>query len=143
MATATNKIKKTDGLANYTEAVGRRKTAIARVRVSEATKNTYVVNGKELSIYFPTADLQSTVAAPLSQEGFVGKYTVSAHVQGGGIRAQAEAIRHAISRTLVKIDPANKSDLKKLGFIKRDARKKERKHFGLKKARKASQWSKR
>lgn len=141
MTTAT-KTKK-GAMENYTEAVGRRKTAIARVRIAEASKNAITVNGRDFTQYFPTADLQSTVLAPISREGFPTKYTVSAHVQGGGVRAQAEAIRHALSRTLVKVDPKDKGELKKLGFLKRDARKKERKHFGLKKARKASQWSKR
>lgn len=141
--TTKPRAKKADASANYIEAVGRRKTAIARVRVQTAAKNSFVINGKDLAVYFPTKDLQNTVASPLIREGFEAKYAVSAHVNGGGVRAQAEAVRHAISRTLIKVDPTDKTNLKKLGFLKRDARKKERKHFGLKKARKASQWSKR
>lgn len=129
--------------AEYVEAVGRRKTAIARVRASVAAKNVYVINGKPVEEYFVTPQLRDIVLSPLAVEGIVGKYSVSAKVNGGGIHAQAEAIRHGLSRILVKEDAEQKKELKKLGFLKRDSRKKERKHFGLKKARKASQWSKR
>ena len=93
--------------------------------------------------YFRTAELRAIVNAPLTREGFPGKYAITTKVNGGGTHAQAEAIRHGLSRVLVKEDATQKGELKKLGFLKRDARKKERKHPGLKKARKASQWSKR
>lgn len=129
--------------AEYVEAVGRRKTAIARVRTSVGTKSIFIINGKTVEEYFATPQLRDIVLSPLAVEGVVGKYTVSAKVNGGGIHAQAEAIRHGLSRILVKEDETQKKELKKLGFLKRDSRKKERKHFGLKKARKASQWSKR
>jgi small subunit ribosomal protein S9 len=128
---------------DYLEAVGRRKTAIARVRASESSKTAYTVNGKNVEEYFPTETLRDIVLSPITREGAVGKYSVSAKVSGGGIHAQAEAIRHGLSRILVKEDATQKKELKKLGFLKRDSRKKERKHPGLKKARKASQWSKR
>jgi len=127
----------------YIEAVGRRKTAIARVRATPAGKTTAMVNDKDIAVYFPTLVLQSAALAPVQREGKTFTLEITAHIQGGGVRAQAEAFRHALSRILIKTDPEDKSDLKKLGFLKRDARKKERKHFGLKKARKASQWSKR
>jgi small subunit ribosomal protein S9 len=127
----------------YVEAVGRRKTAIARVRASVGAKNVYTVNGKTVEEYFATPGLRDIVLSPLAVEGVLVKYSVSAKVSGGGIHAQAEAIRHGLSRILVKEDAEQKKELKKLGFLKRDSRKKERKHFGLKKARKASQWSKR
>lgn len=127
----------------YMEAVGRRKTAIARVRASTGTKTGITVNGKTLEKYFSTPALCAIVLAPLSREGFPGKYTISAHVKGGGIHAQAEAIRHGLSRILVEEDATQKKELKKMGFLKRDSRKKERKHFGLKKARKRKQWKKR
>lgn len=127
----------------YVEAVGRRKTAIARVRASEAAKTTCVVNDKPIDAYFATPALRAIANAPIEREGFPVKYAITVRVSGGGIHAQAEAVRHALSRILIKEDPAEKKELKKLGFLKRDARKKERKHFGLKKARKASQWSKR
>jgi small subunit ribosomal protein S9 len=145
MTTATTPkpkaVKKTD--AAYIEAVGRRKTAIARVRATPNAKSSYTINDKTIEKYFGTPELRAIVSSPLEREGFPGKYAVTIHVEGGGIHAQAEAIRHGLSRILVKEDATQKSELKKLGFLKRDSRKKERKHFGLKKARKASQWSKR
>lgn len=127
----------------YMEAVGRRKTAIARVRAVPNAKSSYTINEKTLEKYFGTPELRAIVSSPLDREGFPGKYAISIHVEGGGIHAQAEAIRHGLSRILVEEDATQKKELKKLGFLKRDSRKKERKHFGLKKARKASQWSKR
>ncbi|KKU79583.1 MAG: 30S ribosomal protein S9 [Parcubacteria group bacterium GW2011_GWA2_47_7] len=127
----------------YIEAVGRRKTAIARVRATEATKNSFKVNDRSLESYFGTMELQSIVNSPLDRDGYVVKYAVTVKVVGGGTHAQAEAIRHGLSRIIVMEDAEQKAELKKLGFMRRDPRKKERKHFGLKKARKASQWSKR
>ncbi len=127
----------------YVEAVGRRKTAIARVRATEATKTSFKINDRTLENYFGTLELRAIVNAPLDREGFEGKYAITVHVNGGGVHAQAEAIRHGLSRILVKENADDKASLKALGFIRRDPRKKERKHFGLKKARKASQWSKR
>jgi small subunit ribosomal protein S9 len=145
MTTATTSkpkaVKKSD--AAYIEAVGRRKTAIARVRATPNAKSSYLINDQTIEKYFGTPELRAIVSSPLEREGFPGKYAVTIHVEGGGIHAQAEAIRHGLSRILVKEDATQKSELKKLGFLKRDSRKKERKHFGLKKARKASQWSKR
>ncbi len=134
-------VKKSD--AAYMEAVGRRKTAIARVRATVSAKNSYTINDKTLEKYFGTPELRAIVSSPLGREGFPGKYMITIHVNGGGIHAQAEAIRHGLSRIIVEEDATQKKELKKLGFLKRDSRKKERKHFGLKKARKASQWSKR
>lgn len=139
--TKTKKPAKSD--KGYIEAVGRRKTAIARVRATASTKNSFTVNDKPLEQYFGTPQLQKIVTSPVEREGFPGKYGVTIKVVGGGVHAQAEAIRHGLSRILVKEDAEEKSELKKLGFLKRDSRKVERKHFGLKKARKASQWSKR
>lgn len=127
----------------YIEAVGRRKTAIARVRISPSSKNSYTVNGKGITEYFKTPDLCAIVTSAIEREGATTKFSVSAIVAGSGIHSQAEAVRHGISRAIVKGDAEEKKHLKKLGFLKRDSRKKERKHFGLKKARKASQWSKR
>ena len=127
----------------YIETVGRRKTATARVRLTEAGKTSYIVNSAKLSEYFPTDVLQSIVKDAFEIAKFDGKYSVSALVKGGGINAQAEAIRHGISRALLKIDEEYKKDLKKAGFLKRDPRMKERKKFGLKSARRAPQWNKR
>lgn len=139
--TKTTKAPKSDSA--YIEGIGRRKTAIARVRATPSAKNTYIVNDLPVEEYFKTEEQRSIVNAPLAREGFPGKYTVTVKVNGGGIHAQAEAVRHGLSRILVTEDATQKSELKKLGFLKRDSRKKERKHPGLKKARKASQWSKR
>lgn len=127
----------------YIESVGRRKTAIARVRITEASKRSVLINDKELSVYFPTKELQSIVLAPLESGELANTYSLSVKVIGGGIHAQAEAVRHGLSRSLVKSEPAIKDALKKLDFLKRDPRAVERKKFGLKKARKAPTWSKR
>lgn len=127
----------------YIEAVGRRKTAIARVRITPSTKTSFVVNDKDVKEYFVTEDLQSIAQEALSKSEIAEKFTVTVQVMGGGIHAQAEAVRHGLSRTLVERDEVVKNTLKKLGFLKRDSRQVERKKFGLKKARKAPTWSKR
>lgn len=127
----------------YIEAVGRRKTAIARVRITPGTKGTFVVNDKDVKEYFVTEDLQMIAQEALAKSEIGEKFTVTVQVLGGGIHAQAEAVRHGLSRTLVERDEQVKNTLKKLGFLKRDSRQVERKKFGLKKARKAPTWSKR
>ncbi|HSE34524.1 MAG TPA: 30S ribosomal protein S9 [Candidatus Paceibacterota bacterium] len=142
-ATTTKAPAKKPAAKNYTEAVGRRKTAIARVRVSEASKSAYTINDRDITAYFPTEELRAIATSPVVREGFEAKFAITAKIVGGGIHAQAEAFRHGLSRALIKSGAEEKTVLKKMGFLSRDARKKERKHFGLKKARKASQWSKR
>lgn len=127
----------------YIEAVGRRKTATARVRITPSTKGSFTINDKEVKDYFSTEELQTISQEALTKSEIAEKFTVTVHVNGGGIHAQAEAVRHGLSRTLVLRDEQVKNTLKKLGFLKRDARKVERKKFGLKKARKAPTWSKR
>lgn len=127
----------------YIEAVGRRKTAIARARLTPAGKTAVVVNGKEAEKYFSTEGLRITALEPFLKVSLTTPFAVSVHVTGGGISGQAEAVRHAISRALVAYDATNRPPLKKEGFLKRDPRAKERRKFGLKKARKAAQWSKR
>jgi small subunit ribosomal protein S9 len=127
----------------YIEAIGRRKTATARVRLTPATKTTYTINEKDLATYFPTSELQMIVASPFVSTGEKAHYSVSIKVTGSGIHSQAEAVRHGISRALVMEHEDLKPKLKEDGFIKRDPRAKERRKFGLKKARKAPQWSKR
>jgi len=127
----------------YLETVGRRKTAVARVRITEADKTTYVVNNLKLSEYFPTSDMQGIVKDSLKESKIETKFLVSSLVKGGGLNAQAEAVRHGISRALLIFDEDLKKTLKKAGFLKRDPRMKERKKFGLKKARKSPQWNKR
>jgi small subunit ribosomal protein S9 len=127
--------------AMYTEAVGRRKTATARVRITPAKSSTMVVNGKPAEEYFPLAMMVKTAFAPISLLG--ASYTVTAKVSGGGHKSQAEAVRLGISRAMIEIVPEQRKDLKVRGFLKRDPRAKERKKFGLKGARRAPQWSKR
>jgi small subunit ribosomal protein S9 len=134
MAEATHK---------YIEAIGRRKTSIARVRLTEAAKMSYAINDRELTNYFPTAELQRVVTEPFTTAKDAGKYKISVHLKGGGISSQAVAVRLGISRALIDIDKNLRGNLKKAGFLKRDPRAKERRKFGLKKARKAPQWSKR
>jgi small subunit ribosomal protein S9 len=126
----------------YIETVGRRKTSIARVRMTPTTKGSVVVNEKDLNTYFPTTDLQRTALSPLNLE-IEEKFKITALISGGGIHSQAEALRHGIARGLVEFNEMNRKKQKKAGFLKRDPRAKERRKFGLKKARKAPQWSKR
>lgn len=125
----------------YTEAIGRRKTASARVRLTEAKTASMTVNGKTAEEYFPLAQMVKTAFSPLQVMG--ATYAVSAKVAGGGHKAQADAIRHGISRAMIMLVPEQRKDLKVRGFLKRDPRAKERKKFGLKGARRAPQWSKR
>lgn len=127
----------------YTETVGRRKTAIARVRITSSSRQSVVVNEKDLASYFPVKSLQNNVLAPLAVSGVSEKFQVSVLVRGGGMNAQSEAIRHGISRALAELHAEARTPLKKEGFLKRDPRAKERRKFGLKKARKAAQWAKR
>jgi small subunit ribosomal protein S9 len=125
----------------YTEAVGRRKTASARVRITPSKGSSMVVNGVSAEEYFPLEQMVKTAFAPLTALG--AQYSVTAKVAGGGHKAQADAIRHGISRAIVELVPEQRKDLKVRGFLKRDPRAKERKKFGLKAARRAPQWSKR
>ena len=127
----------------YIEAVGRRKTSVARVRLFESSKNETIVNDRPSSEYFPTDELQTVTTEAVSKSKLPTKFKVSAKIMGGGIHSQAEALRHGISRALVKYDEELRKKLKKAGFLKRDPRSKERKKFGLRGARKAAQWSKR
>lgn len=133
----------------YFEAVGRRKRAVARVRLytvgpAESMEiGNFVVNDKNYKEYFPTTVLQQTIESPFVKLKSINRFSGTAKVKGGGISGQAEALRHGISRALVLFDINFRKKLKKLGFLKRDPREKERRKFGLKKARKAPQWSKR
>lgn len=127
----------------YLPSVGRRKKAIARVRLIKNGTGKIVVNGKPFDTYFTTFEFRKQVQEPLTTVGQADAVDVSVKVIGGGSRGQAEAIRQGISRSLIQLNPTFRKSLKKLGFLKRDPRKKERKKFGLKKARRAPQWSKR
>jgi small subunit ribosomal protein S9 len=127
----------------YIEAVGRRKTSTARVRIRDAVKAVFIVNGIDAKDYFKTEEQKRLIQDPVVKGGLSKKLHVEAKVTGGGIHSQAEAVRHGLARALVLQDGEMRSKLKTLGFLKRDARAKERRKFGLKKARKAPQWSKR
>ena len=133
----------TKGTKEYIETVGRRKTSVARVRLYPAGKTTFVINEKDLSTYFPTQELQLIVKDPFTQVKSEGKFKISVLVKGGGIHSQAEAVRHGISRALIEGDIQLRGTLKKAGLLTRDPRMKERRKFGLRKARKSKQWSKR
>jgi small subunit ribosomal protein S9 len=123
-------------------ATGKRKTAIARVILKPGT-GTYLINGRTLDEFFPRATLQRTIRQPLETVGFEDRMDVIARMHGGGVSAQAGALRHGISRALLEADPNLRTELKRRGFLTRDARAKERKKAGLKKARKRPQFSKR
>ncbi len=123
-------------------AIGRRKEAVARIYVSEGNGN-ITINKRELAQYFPAATLQYIVKQPLNTVGVADNYDIKVNLCGGGFKGQAEAVRLAIARALVKIDAENKPALKAEGFMTRDSRVVERKKPGRPKARKRFQFSKR
>jgi len=131
----------------HTESVGRRKTAVARVRVTENKKSSgvgeLVINKKKYTDYFPLAQMQKKIISPLEKSGTLESFDISVLVRGGGIAAQAEAVRHGIARAIIDIHPDFRKKIKKFGYLTRDPRMVERKKYGLKKARRAPQWSKR
>ena len=126
----------------YYYGTGRRKAAVARVRVYRE-RGPIVVNGRPVEEAYPIAALQQMIVTPLRVAGVGGQYRVVAKVSGGGHTGQAGALRHGIARALCVADPALRPALKKAGLLTRDARVKERKKYGLKKARKAPQYTKR
>jgi len=123
-------------------ATGKRKTAVARVTLRPGT-GTYLVNGRGLEEHFPRLTLQRNIRQPLETVGYQDRMDVVARLGGGGISAQAGALRHGVSRALLEADPNLRGELKRRGFLTRDSRVKERKKAGLKKARKRPQFSKR
>ena len=127
----------------FIPAIGRRKTATAQVRITPAKSTKITVNGKDISEYFSVEDYVKNIMGALNKVETGKEFEISVLVRGGGASAQSDAIRHGISRALIKDNEGLRIDLKKLGFLKRDPRRKERKKFGLKKARKSPQWSKR
>lgn len=127
----------------YFEAVGRRKTAVARVRIFIRPNGDFVINEKDCRLYFPLVHQQQTIFSPLEKTKLKEKMGVMVKVFGGGFNAQAEAIRHGLARALILYKEGLKSVLKSAGYLKRDPRMVERKKFGLKKARRAPQWAKR
>lgn len=141
----TKKIKE----KKYYEAVGRRKSSIARVRLFTSSpfqsvmEGNLIVNNRPHKEFFPILELQKIVESPLMRLKSLNRFGITVKVKGGGIRGQAGAIRHGIARALVLFDSNFRKKLKKVGYLTRDSRVKERKKFGLKKARRAPQWHKR
>ena len=129
-------------ITGHASGTGRRKEAIARVRIVPGTGQ-WTINGRSLDAYFPNKVHQQIVAEPFVTLGAEGKFDVIARIVGGGVTGQAGALRLGVTRALTLVDPENRPPLKKAGFLTRDARVKERKKYGLKKARKAPQYSKR
>lgn len=127
----------------YFRAIGRRKTSTAVVRLYKSTKTSYSINDKDLNEYFKTIDLQKIVTGAIETASAPEKFKIVITTKGGGIHSQAEAVRHGIARALVLHDIELRGILKKAKMLKRDPRQVERKKFGLKKARKSPQWSKR
>lgn len=125
------------------EAVGRRKTSIARARLAPASRMSVTINGKDANSYFSTDTLRTTAVAPFLKLSLPTQFAVTVVVKGGGIAGQATAVRHAISRALTELDPSLRTSLKVEGYLKRDPRAKERRKAGFVKARKRKQWSKR
>jgi small subunit ribosomal protein S9 len=132
-----------ENLGPYFYGTGRRKTAVARVRLHPNGDGRIIVNGREANEYFGREALMMQVRAPLRLLELGPQFTVSVKVVGGGTSGQAGAIRHGLARALVRLDEANKSPMRKAGFLTRDPRMKERKKYGLKRARKAPQYTKR
>jgi len=127
----------------YFEAVGRRKTSIARVRLFPQGEKTIIINTKPLEKYFPIFEMQQIVLSPFQKMDILGQFGVSVLVKGGGIHSQSEAVRHGISNALILFNPEFRRTLKSTGYLTRDSRMRERKKFGLKRARRAPQWAKR
>lgn len=127
----------------YIETVGRRKTAIARARITPAARSIVSINNKDVNAYFDTEGLRNTAMEAFLKTALTQQFAVTVVVRGGGIAGQATAVRHAIARALIEYDINLRGLLKKEGFLKRDPRAKERRKPGLLKARKRKQWSKR
>ncbi len=139
----TTKEAKKPSIHEYHYGLGRRKTAIAKVRLYKNGTGLFKVNDRELKEYFPVERMLDAIFSPLKITSTAKKFDISAIVDGGGVEAQAEALRHGIARALLTFDSELRSTLKKAGFLTRDARQKERKKPGLKRARRAPQFSKR
>jgi len=138
--TTKKKVKKE---ASFFEAIGRRKTSTARVRLFTQGDKSIIVNDKDYKDYFPTLELQQIVDSAFDKMKALDKFKVTVKVKGGGIHSQAEAIRHGIARALVGVNPDFRKRLRRVGYLTRDSRMRERKKFGLKRARRGPQWSKR
>ena len=129
--------------SSYIGAIGRRKTSVARVRIWTKGEKEFFVNNKELKDYFPDFETQKIAGESLDKMKSEDKFKIQVLVKGGGFHSQAEAVRHGIARALVKFNSDFRKRLKKAGHLTRDPRMRERKKFGLKRARRAPQWRKR
>jgi len=127
----------------FTGALGRRKTSTARVRLYKGSDGLILINGANAKKYFSEEDLFSIIYQPLKLAGLTKDFNISINIAGGGKKGQAEAVRHGIAQALLNVNPGLRASFKVKGWITRDARKKERKKPGLKKARRAPQWAKR
>ncbi len=128
---------------SYFQAIGRRKTSVARVRLFTKGNKEFIINDKSFEEYFPTLELRESCIAPLKKMKCNDIFKITVKVQGGGINSQMEAVRHGISRALVTFNPDFKKRLRRAGYLTRDPRQRERKKPGLKRARRAPQWKKR
>ena len=124
------------------QTVGRRKTSVVRVRLTDGT-GSMLLNGRPLEVYFPSMAQRLRILEPMRLAGFDGRYDVSATLEGGGLNGQTDALRLGIARALIEIHPETRRTLKKAGMLTRDARAVERKKYGLRKARRAPQYTKR
>lgn len=127
----------------YLESIGRRKTSVARIRIFTQGEKDISINKMPIEKYFPSLFLRKTALSPLEIMSCLDKFGIQILVKGGGISSQSEAIRHGLARALEIFNPEFRKRLKKAGFLTRDPRMRERKKFGLKRARKAPQWAKR
>ena len=129
-------------MANSFYGTGRRKSSVARVTITEGNGN-FIFNGKDIEQYFPSPSMKMTIEKPFKVVSLEGKFDMVVNVKGSGLSAQSDAVALGISRALIKMDPELRPKLKKAGLLTRDARKVERKKYGLKKARRAEQFTKR
>jgi len=138
-------LKKKEATENerYFEGVGRRKTSIARIRLYTKGERVFLINKKPFNFYFPSLEMRQIAQAALDKMNCLDRFRIEVLVKGGGLHSQAEAVRHGISRALVLFNPDFRKRLKRAGFLTRDPRMRERKKFGLKRARRAPQWQKR
>ena len=133
----------TNEQTSYIEAVGRRKQAVARVRLRHGGSGAIKINERTLDEYLPLETMRQAVMSPLKETGMENMFDISVHVTGGGVHGQADGIRLGIAKALIDFNPEFRATLKKLGFLRTDARVRERKKFGKKSARRSGQWSKR
>lgn len=136
-------VKKAPKESKFMETMGRRKTSAARIRMWTQGTKEFLVNDKPVEQYFKTMDLQKIVDSALAEVGCSDQFKISVKVRGGGFHSQAEAVRHGLAKVLVDFNNTFRKKLKSAGFLTRDSRMRERKKPGLKRARKAPQWSKR